>query len=257
VREAGRGVVSVGGRPAGYLAAGQGRPVVLVHGSGGRAQLWAPQLAGLADTARVIAVDLPGHGATGGAGCRRVEEYATWLLGLLDALALERVVLGGHSMGGAIAQTVALSRPDRLSGLVLVGTGARLRVLPRIIELFEAGSPGGAELVGALAYSPRTPPGAVVEAERALQETAAAVTLGDFLACDRFDVMSTLGAIRTPALVVVGRDDRLTPLKYARFLAEGIAGARLVEIEDAGHFPQVEQPAAVNAALRGFLAELA
>src|SRR5262245_41390358 len=182
------GSVTVGGRPAAYLAAGQGRPLVLVHGSGGRARLWGPQLAGLAGTARVIAVDLPGHGATGGAGCRRVEDYATWLLDLLDGLALDRVVLGGHSMGGAIAQTVALSHPERLSGLVLVGTGARLRVLPRIIELFQPGSRGGAELVGSLGYSPRTAPAAVVEAERALQETPPAVTLGDFVACDRFDV---------------------------------------------------------------------
>jgi pimeloyl-ACP methyl ester carboxylesterase len=226
--------ITVEGRPAAYLTAGQGRPVVLVHGSGGRAQLWTPQLAGR----------------------RRVEDYATWLLDLLDGLALDRVVLGGHSMGGAIAQAVALSRAERLSGLVLVGTGARLRVLPRIMELFEAGSPGGAELVGSLAYSPRTAAGSVVEAEQALQETAPAVTLGDFLACDRFDVMGALGAIRTPTLVVVGRDDRLTPPKYARFLADGIPGGRLVEIDGAGHFPQLEQPGAVNAALRGFLAEL-
>jgi pimeloyl-ACP methyl ester carboxylesterase len=254
---AARATTTVGGRPASYLAAGRGRPMVLVHGAGGRAELWTPQLAGLADAARVIAVDLPGHGATGGAGCRRVEEYATWLLGVLDGLALDRVVLGGHSMGGAIAQTVALSRPERLSGLVLVGTGARLRVLPRILELFGTGSPSGPGLVGSLAYSPRTVPAAVAEADRALQETASPVTLGDFMACDRFDTMATLSAIRAPTLVVVGRDDRLTPPKYARFLADGIPGGRLVEIDSAGHFPQLEQPAAVNAALRGFLAELA
>jgi len=83
------------------------------------------------------------------------------------------------------------------------------------------------------------------------------VTLGDFLACDRFDAMTRLAAIRTPTLVVVGRDDRLTPPKYGRFLADGIPGGRLVEVEAAGHFPQLEQPAAVNAALRGFLAALA
>ena len=223
----------------------------------GRGEVWAPQLAGLADTARVIAVDLPGHGTTGGAGCRRVDDYATWLLGVLEGLALDRVVLGGHSMGGAIAQTVALARPDRLSGLVLVGTGARLRVLPRILELFRAGSPLGAELVGSLAYNSGSPSAAVVEAERALRETAAVVTLGDFMACDRFDAMTTLEAIRVPTLVLVGRDDRLTPPKYARFLADTIPGARLVEIESAGHFPQLEQPAAVNAALRAFLSELA
>lgn len=252
----GRTSATVLGQPAAYLEGGQGRPVVLVHGAGGRAEVWVPQIAGLGDLARLVAVDLPGHGGTGGPGGRRVEDYAGWVLGLLGALGLHRAVLVGHSMGGAIVQTIALGHPERVAGLVLVGTGARLRVLPRILELFRDGSPQGAELVAGLAYSPKTPPGAVVEAERALQETAAAVTLGDFLACDRFDVMARLAGVATPTLVVVGVDDRLTPPKYAAYLARTIPGARLVEIEAAGHFPQLEQPAAVNAALRAFLAAL-
>src|SRR5262249_50983979 len=142
-----RASATVAGRPAACLEAGQGPPLVLVHGAGGRGEVWGPQLADLSDVARVIAVDLPGHGGTGGAGCRRIDDYATWVVGLLDALALDRVVLGGHSMGGAISQTIARARPERLRGLVLVGTGARLRVAPRILELFGAGSPVGAELV--------------------------------------------------------------------------------------------------------------
>ena len=251
-----RAVVTVAGRPAAYLDAGGGRPVVLVHGAGGRGEVWTPQLAGLGDAARLLAVDLPGHGATGGHGCLSVDEYAAWVLGLLDAVGLERVVFGGHSMGGAIAQTIALGHPDRLAGLVLVGTGARLRVLARILELFRDDPPAGASLVASLAYSPLTSPGAVVEAERGLRTTPPPVTLGDFLACDRFDVMAKLGTVRTPTLVVVGRDDRLTPPNYAAFLARVIPGARLVEIEAAGHFPQLEQPATVNAALRGFLRDL-
>jgi pimeloyl-ACP methyl ester carboxylesterase len=248
--------VTVAGRPAAFLDAGRGRPLVLVHGAGGRAEVWSPQLAGLADVARVLAVDLPGHGGTGGRGYRDVEEYAAWLLGFLDAVGLERVVLGGHSMGGAIAQTIALAHPDRLVGLVLVGTGARLRVLPRIMELFRDDPPSATHLVASLAYSPATAPGAVTEAERALCETPPLVTLGDFLACDRFDVMAKLAAMRLPTLVIGGRDDRLTPPKYAAFLAATIAGARLVEVEAAGHFPQLEQPPAVNAALRAFLSAL-
>ncbi|MBI4011500.1 MAG: alpha/beta hydrolase [Candidatus Rokubacteria bacterium] len=251
-----RGRSVVQGQPATYLEAGRGQPLVLLHGAGGRAEAWTPQLAGLADVARVVAVDLPGHGETGGRGCRSIDEYAAWVLGLLDALGLDRVVLGGHSMGGGIAQTLALGRPDRLRGLVLVGTGARLRVLPRILELFREGSPAGPELVASLAYSPRTPPGSVVEAERALRETATLVTLGDFMACDRFDLMTRLHDVEVPTLVLGGQDDRLTPPKYAAFLAGAIPGARLVEIEAAGHFAQLEQPDAVNGAIRDFLTAL-
>ncbi len=82
------------------------------------------------------------------------------------------------------------------------------------------------------------------------------VTLGDFMACDRFDVMTRLRDVEIPTLVLGGRDDRLTPPKYAAFLAGAIPGARLVEIEAAGHFPQLEQPATVNLTLRDFLAAL-
>jgi len=206
--------------------------------------------------ARVIAPDLPGHGETGGAGGQRIEEYVAWLAALLDAAGLTRAVLGGHSMGGAVAQRLALAHPERVEALVLVGTGARLRVLPRILELCRDAPVEGARLVGSLAYSPRTPAGAVVEAERALRDTPALVLLGDFLACDRFDAMAEVAGLRVPTLVLVGRDDRLTPPKYALFLAATIPGARLVEVDGAGHFPQLEQPAAVNTALRGFLAAL-
>lgn len=252
----GRTSATVLGQPAAYLEGGRGRPVVLVHGAGGRAEVWARQIGGLADVARLVAVDLPGHGGTGAGGCRRVEDYAAWVLGLLDALGLDRAVLVGHSMGGAIVQTLALGYPERVAGLVLVGTGGRLRVQPRILDLFRDGSPEGAELVTGLAYSPKTPPEAVVEAERAFRETPTAVTLGDFLACDGFDAMARLSGVTAPTLVVVGADDRLTPPKYAAYLARTIPGARLVEIEAAGHFPQLEQPGAVNQALRAFLAAL-
>lgn len=247
--------VAVSGRPVACLEAGRGQALLLVHGAGGGGAVWSRQLDGLADVARVIAVDLPGHGGTAGPGCVQIGDYAAWLIEFLDAVGLDRVVLGGHSMGGAIAQTVALHHADRLRGLILVGTGARLRVAPRLLELFGEGSPEAPRLVGSMAYAPRTSREQVVEAERALLGTPFSVTLGDFVACDRFDVMGELGALRMPTLVVVGREDRLTPPRYATFLASVIAGAVLVEVEDAGHFPQLEQPAALNAAVRSFLAD--
>ena len=183
-------------------------------------------------------------------------DYAAWVLAFLDAAGLERVVLGGHSMGGAIAQTVALAHPERLDGLILVGTGARLRVLPRILELFRDDPPSGQGFVGRLSYSPATLRERVAEADRALRETPALVTLGDYLACDRYDVMGGIRTLRAPTLVVVGRDDRLTPPNYAAFLAAAIPGARLVEVEAAGHFAQLEQPDAVNGAIRAYLLSL-
>jgi pimeloyl-ACP methyl ester carboxylesterase len=129
-------------------------------------------------------------------------------------------------------------------------------VLPRILELLRQARPEGQTFVGALSYSPSTPAAAVVEADRALRETPPLVTLGDFLACDRFDLMTEVRRVRVATLVVVGRDDRLTPPKYAAYLAREIAGARLVEIDAAGHFPQLERPVTVNEAFRAFLVAL-
>jgi pimeloyl-ACP methyl ester carboxylesterase len=219
--------------------------------------VWQAQLAGLADLARVIAPDLPGHGSTAGPGRSRIDDYAAWVLALCDAVGLDRAILGGHSMGGAIAQRVALAHPDRLRALVLVGTGASLRVATRILTLFRAEGAEGPDLVRSLSYSPATPPERVVEASSAIAETPPLVSLGDFLACDGFDVRAELPRLRLPTLIVVGRDDRLTPPKLAAELGTIIPHAQLLEIPDAGHFPQLEQPAALTAALRAFLRGLA
>lgn len=246
----------VSGRPATWLEAGAGDPLVLVHGAGGSAEHWAPQLEGLAPASRILAVDLPGHGPPGGAGETSVDAYAGWLDAFATALGLERVVLGGHSLGGAIALGAALAAPGWLRGLVLVGTGARLRVLPRLLELLEARPPEGQDLVLGLCRAAGTPPERLEAVGRALRATPPLVTLGDFLACDRFDVRDRLAAIRVPTLVVAGAEDRLTPPRYGQFLAETIPGARLVEVAGAGHFPQLEQPDRVNAAIREFLAGL-
>jgi pimeloyl-ACP methyl ester carboxylesterase len=256
VTEGSRHTRPVAGRDATWLEAGAGIPLVLVHGAGGSADLWDPQLTGLADLARVVAVDLPGHGPRRGGGGQSIVAYADWLGELLDALGAGPAVLVGHSMGGAIAQTVALARPERLAGLVLVATGARLRIMARLLELLRERPGEGVGLIQRLSYAPGTPPERVAVVDRVLREGAPLVTLADYLACDRFDVRPRLGAIRTPTLVVAGTEDRLTPVTYGRGLAEGIAGARLVEIAEAGHFPQLEQPAAVNAAIREFLAGL-
>jgi pimeloyl-ACP methyl ester carboxylesterase len=253
VTEPSRRIRPVAGRPAAWIEAGSGPTLVLVHGAGGRADLWQPQLDGLADVARMVALDLPGHGPLRGRGGVTVPAYAEWLAGFLSTLDEGPVVLVGHSMGGAIAQALALARPDHLAGLILIGTGARLRVLPRIVELLREGSGEGFRLIRDLAFAEGVPQDVVAAVERTFREGTPLVTLGDYLACDQFDVRDRLAGIQTPTLVVAGVEDRLVPLKYGRFLADAIPGARFVEIAAAGHFPHLEQPLEVNAAIREFL----
>jgi pimeloyl-ACP methyl ester carboxylesterase len=156
VTEAPRRVLPVAGRPAARVEVGSGSGplLVLVHGAGGSADLWQPQLDGLADVARIVAPDLPGHGPLGGRGGVSIAAYAEWLAGFVSALDAGPVVLVGHSMGGAIAQTLALAQPERLAGLVLLGTAARLPVLPRLVELLRQRPGEGLRLIRDLSEQP-------------------------------------------------------------------------------------------------------
>ena len=246
----------VQGRPTRYRQAGSGRPVLLIHGAGGSGELWGPQLAGLGDVGRLLAVDLPGHGGTSGPGLLAVQTYADWIVAFLDSARIDRAVVVGHSMGGAIAQTLALDRPERLDGLALVATGGRLRVLRRLLDAFRETPGEGRTLLQGLSYGAATPPDRVAVAGRVLAETPPLVTLGDFLACDRFDVLDRLDRVDVPTLVVVGTEDRLTPPRFAGALAGRIPAARLVEIPGAGHFPQIEAPESVVRAIREFVVSL-
>ena len=237
-----------------YATAGTGSPAVcLVHGTGGSSDAWAAQLTGLADAGQIIALDLPRHGRSGGSIAKRIEDAAAIVAGFLDALGVPRVVIGGHSMGGAIAQQFALTYPERVDGLLLIGTGARLRVLPRLLELLESDYPTGVDLLMSLAVGTKAPAALRASLHRATADNAPGVVLGDLQACDRFDVMDRISTVDTPTLVIVGDEDQLTPPKYARFLGERIAGASVAVIPGAGHYVQVEKPRETTQAIREFL----
>jgi len=231
----------------------QGAPaLVLLHGAGGSRLLWPPQLRRLPG-AMVYTLDLPGHGRSGGQACDTVTSYAEAIVAFLDEVGIARAVIAGHSMGGAIALTLALDFPDRVAGLVLVASGARLRVAPAVLDGLHADFAGAVELLNRLTWSPGISPALVERGRQALLEAGLAVLLSDLTACDRFDVMERLGGIAAPTLVVAGSADVLTPLKYARFLAEHIPAARCEVVEDAGHMLMLERPAEVTRAVRGFL----
>lgn len=251
---------SVQGRPATWLEAGSGPPLVLLHGAGGSAEHWRPPVGALAAVARVLAPDLPGHGPVpplqGLPPAPSIAAYADWIDAFLESVGAGHAVVAGHSMGGAVAQALALAHPAGVDGLILVGTAPRLRVLTRILDLLRDRPIEGRDLVQSLSFAAGADPALVALVARVLGETLPLVTLGDFMACDRFDVRDRLGEIRVPTLILTGTEDRLTPLSQGRLLADGIPGARLVEVSGAGHFPQLEQPARVTEAILAFLATL-
>jgi pimeloyl-ACP methyl ester carboxylesterase len=182
-----------------------------------------------------------------------VPAYGDWLAAFLDELALEQAVLVGHSMGGAIILDLALRYPKRVAGLVLVASGARLRVAPALLEALRQEPEEGVKLIAEWAFGPEASQEMVRLARRQMSMVPPDVLYGDFLACDRFDVVDHLGEIATPAFVLCGTQDRMTPVKYATYLRDQIDGATLTLVEGAGHMVMLEQPQAVSTALAHFL----
>jgi pimeloyl-ACP methyl ester carboxylesterase len=214
-------------------------PLVLVHGAGGTLMHWPGELRRLPDH-EVYALDLPGHGRSSGPGQMEISAYTEVVREFADALKLPAFVLGGHSMGGAIAQEFALRYGGRLAGLILVGTGARLRVAPQILTGIQHDIEGTTALLAELAHGEHVDPHLQRIYVRRLREVDPDVLAGDFLACDAFDRRADVAAITVPALILCGAADRMTPVKDSQFLATQMPGARLIILPGAGHLVMLE-----------------
>jgi len=250
------------------------RSLLFIHGAGGNNRFWAHQFRAL-EGVNAYALDLPGHGRSEGRGFKTIPAYRGFLSSFLEALALEKAILVGHSMGGAIALDFALRHPtrtDKLSpglapklsspiwgdslsteGLILVGTGARLRVAPAILSGILADFDAAVDLICEWSYGPSAPEGLMRQGRRQMRQTPREVLYGDFAACDAFDVMADLNRINCPTLVICGTQDRLTPPKYSAHLRDHIPGAELVLVEGAGHMVMLERPEEVIRAMEGFI----
>ncbi|MDA8121624.1 MAG: alpha/beta hydrolase [Deltaproteobacteria bacterium] len=232
------------------------RTIVFLHGAGGSHHTWRDQWAGLKGAARLVIPDLPGHAESSGRPKETVEAYADWLAEFVREAGMGKFILAGHSMGGAIALQAAISRIAGLEALILAGTGAKLKVSPVILDgiagRFKDFAP---ELVDWMMA--RSSDHLLREdITRDVLSTKASTFATDFRACDAFDVRGRLGEIGVPALVVVGDDDRLTPLKYSEFLATNIRGGVLKIIHDAGHVAMLEKPTEMNNVIASFVHSL-
>ena len=252
----------------------EGVPIVLIHGSLGSLHMWEGWARELGKQARLISVDLPGHGLTG-AWPRdeyTIEAYADFMEVLVDALNLDRFVLVGHSMGGAVAWTFAATRPDRVSQLILVDAAgypreggeaplmtrlARLPVLGDIGIYFKPERLVRRSLVDSYADPAMVSPERVKRAaelqrfpgnrEATLQRARTQEPL-DPTPLKRLDV---------PTLIIWGGRDRWVPPADAFRFQGDIKGAKLEIFEALGHNPMEEDPKATAEAVAAFLAPIA
>jgi pimeloyl-ACP methyl ester carboxylesterase len=232
---------------------GSGEKVLFVHGAGGNSLAWGFQKS-LDRVCEVVLMDLPGHGRSPGEGFREIADYAGCVASTIEENGLAGCRLAGHSMGGAIAAHIAVERPGLLSGLILVGTGARLRVFPQILEGMLKDKEKTVRAIMGYAFSKKSPPAFVDAAVAVMMAAPKEVIHGDFSACDGLDMMEAVKSIELPTLIIVGEDDLLTPPKYSEYLAQQIRGSQLSVIRDAGHMVMLEKPEETNRAIEAFIA---
>lgn len=235
-------------------AISQDVPLVFIHGSGDTARAWDAVVAALPGRT-CIALDLPGHGTERerpGPAEMSVGDYAAWVRDELDRRGLGSVCLVGHSLGSAISLRLAADAPERVGRIVLVGGGARLRVLPALLEAAREQPEVAGRQLDTAAFAETH--AAQREAHRARPaDVAPGMLHRDLAACDRFDMMGELAEIAQPVLIVTGEQDRLTPPKYATYLRDHLPSATLVLVPGAGHYLPLEAPEALAAAITGWL----
>ncbi len=232
------------------------KTIILIHGAGGTSFFFTPIWASLRGEYRLVIPDLPGHGESTGTPPGSIEGYVEWLRRFITEIEVNEFILGGHSMGGAIAQMAAIDKIEGLEGVILISTGAKLKVHPKIFEGIRSDFPSFCEQCASMMVSSKAFPELIQEIAANLKTASPAVVESDFAACDRFDVRDRLGEIDVPALIISGDEDVMTPLYYGEFLAQQIKESNLKIIKGAGHCPVFEDPDAVTLAIRDFVQSL-
>ena len=233
--------------------------VVFVHGAGLDHTVWTLQARWFAHHGRnVFALDLPGHGRSGGAALGAIEAQADWLLRFLDAAGLAQAALVGHSMGALVSLEAAARGPARVWALALVGAAPAMKVHPDLLAAARAGDHAAIDLVASWGFGRRAHLGGaqapglwmLAGATRLLERDAAASLAADLAACDAYaGARAAAKTLRCPTLLLAGALDRMTPAKGAHELAALIDDARVVELAGSGHMMMVEAPDATLDAL--------
>jgi pimeloyl-ACP methyl ester carboxylesterase len=235
----------------GFVAGRKG--IVFVHGSGGDHGVWRSQCGTLSGEFNVAAVDLPGHGLSGGAGEDDVSRYVEWVKKFIGTIGLVKPVLAGHSLGAAISLDFAVRHGGLLSAIVPVGGGCEMPVNKAIFEGLRDNAAATIDMILKFAVSKPNREAVTPALKDALLRIKPDLLSGDLKACDRLALAEDLSKIALPSLFICGDDDKMTPPDLSRFLAEKIAGAKLALIEGAGHYVMLEKADAFNSVLAEFV----
>lgn len=252
------GSVQVRGQNVYYEAAGVsevGPSMLFLHEAGGCSATWHGQLVGLAQSARCLVVDLPGHGRSEGGGYATVADYRAALIAFLDALAIRwPVVVAGVCLGGLIATDLAAAAPERVAGLVLAGLSEN----GRAGDAVWAGAARGEAPEGFVTdlFTRNANPSIISRRLQRWRQTSPTVRFADLAAVREYPIRTALRAVRHPTLIVAGEEDPVASPAVAHGLAGALAQGRAVVIPRASCLSMVEQPALFNRAVQEFVADL-
>lgn len=226
----------------------RGENILLIHGSVGSAKQWQAVATNLSKEHRVLTVDLPGHGRSNPCPGQSIADYCADIKALVDTLGLQPLIMVGHSMGGAIALEYAINHGQDLLALGLLSTGAKLKVSPYLFEICEENNLQKMKTFTAkYCFSPIH---SLVKVQRWQEDWGFPnidVIHKDFLACNSFDRMNDLGSINgIPTLIICGKDDQMTPLKYSKYMLNNIGTAKLEVIPKTAHMTMIENAEQVS-----------
>ena len=262
-----QGTVDVGGAKVFYRVQGSGQPLLLIHGYPLSGELFKNNrmMAGY----QVITVDLPGFGQSKLAPGQKVsiQNYAQTMVGFMDAMKLDKAVVGGMSMGGMTLLQMYKLAPERFRGLILIDTTAEPAGVAEAANwrgtAQQAQEKGVASLVDLLMPRMLTGetrmkmPAQVAHLGALIKQASPEGAIGAANAlAERPDANPVLATIKVPTLIVAGLEDNLTPTELQMKMNKAIAGSRLVNIPGAGHAATYEKASAMNAAIAAWLRTL-
>lgn len=235
-----------------------GAAVVCLHGAGSHSEFFVGVMEALEGRQGVLAFDQPGHGRSGNLdSLGAIDRMAQFTGDICDQLGLEKPVLFGHDMGGAVALQLALDRPDRVRALVIGAAGERIDVSEATLEQARRVSEGKERRPFDPAdFSGKTAPDVMKQAFMWGLKTDPRATYGDLLACHAWDATDRLSQLSLPTLILLGEDERPAVQERASALAEKLPNSELQTIAGAGHALLSEAPEALAEDLNRFIGGL-
>ncbi|MDG2307024.1 MAG: alpha/beta fold hydrolase [Candidatus Binatia bacterium] len=233
----------------------RGGALLFVHDTGGNGKLWSRQLAHFAGSHSPVAVDLPGHGRSGGLdGPASIEAAAEILAGVLQALGAPPAVVVGHGLGGKIALALALDHAPRVKAVVTIGTtSAPLAAAGEIAGMRDVVRGRRSQTFDTPLFAAKPDMNVMREVWGEIVKTDPRVRLQDLEAYGGCDLRSRLASIAVPTRVLHGEQDGYCARDCGEEIAAAIPGARFEVVAEAGHVAQLEQPERVNAIIEELL----